>query len=46
MIIYGFLCHHGNMLSIPNKELKMQFIEALSYEANNEEDEFSQYSNI
>jgi hypothetical protein len=41
MVVYGFLCYHGNMLSIPNKELKIKFIEALSYEANNCEDEFS-----
>lgn len=41
MVVYGFLCYHGNMLSIPNKELKIKFIDALSYEAENFEDEFS-----
>ena len=41
MVVFGFLYYHGNMLSIPNKELKIKFIEALSYEADDCEDEFS-----
>jgi len=42
MVVFGFLCYHGNMLSIPNRELKIKFVDALRYEDNeNSEDEFS-----
>ena len=42
MVVFGFLCYHGNTLFIPNRELKIKFIDALASESSpNTEDEFS-----